>query len=313
MKYAIISDVHGNAPALRLALADAAANGAEGFLFAGDYCISAPWPNEVVEMIRSLPNAQVICGNDEGHLDDSTGEDGQYEVSRWCARTLTQDNRAWLDALPGELTMEDGDTAIRMAHSSEAFVGRTLHAHFRTSSLPYHYQEGQISRERLLTDFRALEDDAAFMAEIRRLPKGIYIFGHNHIQAHADFEGRVLVNPGSCGMPLDCGEFCAAYSLLSVGTGCISVEERRIPYDVEGLIAQVKQTGQYSAARVWSELIFSEWRTCREKVSVFLWDCAAYADRIGDASRPFSRDTWQAAFGEWTASAREKHPALFVR
>ena len=37
MKYAIISDVHGNAHALRLALEDARREGAQGFLFAGDY------------------------------------------------------------------------------------------------------------------------------------------------------------------------------------------------------------------------------------------------------------------------------------
>ena len=69
MKYAIISDVHGNAPALRLALDDARMQGAEGFLFAGDYCISAPWPNEVVEMIRSLPGAHVIRGNNDEQAD----------------------------------------------------------------------------------------------------------------------------------------------------------------------------------------------------------------------------------------------------
>ena len=100
MKFAIISDVHGNAPALRLALDDARKHGAEGFLFAGDYCISAPWPNEVVSIIRSLPGARIISGNDESHLHVPDGDDGQYEASRWCASTLSDDDKTWLDALP---------------------------------------------------------------------------------------------------------------------------------------------------------------------------------------------------------------------
>lgn len=36
MKYAIISDIHGNLPALLLVLADAAAQGAQQYLFVGD-------------------------------------------------------------------------------------------------------------------------------------------------------------------------------------------------------------------------------------------------------------------------------------
>ena len=78
MKFAVISDVHGNAPALRLALADAAARGVYSYLLAGDYCISAPWASEVVAILRDLPSARIIRGNDEAHLDIGPGDDGQF-------------------------------------------------------------------------------------------------------------------------------------------------------------------------------------------------------------------------------------------
>ena len=99
MKYAVISDIHGNAPALRLVLADAVAHQVDGYLLAGDYCISAPWASEVVSILRNLPNARIIRGNDEAHLDVAPGDDGQFEVSRWCMSTLTLEDKAWLDAL----------------------------------------------------------------------------------------------------------------------------------------------------------------------------------------------------------------------
>ena len=313
MKYAVISDVHGNAPALRLALADAAAHQVDGYLLAGDYCISAPWAHEVIALLRALPNAHIIRGNDESHLDVPPGDDGQFEVSRWCMSTLTQEDKAWLDALPETLTLSCEGHIIHMAHSSTAFVGKCLHEKFRTSVLPSFYPDGPASREALQADFRALWEKEAFRAHIAALDKGVYVFGHNHIQNFADFDGRILVNPGSVGMPLDCGApFCAPYSLLTIENGAVSVEERRIPYDVEALIAQVKSTGQYPAARVWSEIIFSEWRTCREKVYQFLHRCERYADRIGDPRRPFAKDTWEAAYAEWTAHAQEWYPELFV-
>ena len=313
MKYAVISDVHGNAPALRLALADAAAHQVDGYLLAGDYCISAPWAHEVIALLRELPNAHIIRGNDEAHLDVPPGDDGQFEVSRWCMSTLSAGDKAWLDALPDTLTIPCEGHLIRMAHSSQAFVGKSLHERFRTSVLPGFYPDGPATREALQADFRRLWEKEEFRAHIAALDKGVYVFGHNHIQNFADFDGRVLVNPGSCGMPLDCGEtFCAAYSLLTIEDGRVTVEERRIPYDVEALIAQVKTTGQYAAARVWTEIIFSEWRTLREKVYQFLHHCERYADRIGDPRRPFSKDTWQAAYAEWAAHAQAWYPELFV-
>ncbi len=313
MKYAIISDIHGNAPALQLALADAAAHGADGYLLAGDYCISAPWASEVVGIIRNLPNAHIIRGNDEAHLDVAPGDDGQFEVSRWCLSTLSPADKEWLDALPDELTIDCEGVRIRMAHSSQAFVGKSLHERFRTSVLPGLYPDGPIPRETLLSDFRRLWEKDSFREYIYALDAGVYVFGHNHIQAWGEFDGRILLNPGSCGLPLDGGEFGAAYTLMTIEGGRVSVEERRVPYDAEKLIALAKATGQYDAARVWTEIIFSEWRTVREKVYQFLHHCERYADSIGDARRPFAKDTWEAAYAEWEKHAREWYPELFCK
>jgi len=312
MKYAIFSDVHGNAPALRLALEDARQHGAEGFLFAGDYCISAPWANEVISLIRAIPGAQMVRGNDENHLDVPAGDDGQYEVARWCAGCITPDNRTWLDALPEELTLLCDGMTLHMTHSSEAFVGKTLHQRYRTSLLPTHFPDGKVSRETLLTDFRAFAQTGDFRKAIAALETGVYIFGHNHIQAWGDFDGRVLINPGSVGLPLDCGDFGACYTLLTIADGTVSVEERRIPYDAEALIAQVMATEQYQAARVWTEAIFSEWRTCREKVFYLLWHAEDYARRIGDERRPFAKDTWEAAYAEFAAGSPLDKPFLYI-
>ena len=312
MKYAIISDVHGNAHALRLALEDARREGAEGFLFAGDYCISLPWARETLALMQAIPHAYIISGNDESHLDVAPGDDGQFEASRWTAASLSPQEKAWLDALPETLTVTLEGVPVHMAHSSQAFVGKCLHARFRTSVLPGFYPDGPLPRETLLADFRSLWERADFREHIASLEKGVYIFGHNHIQAWGDFDGRILVNPGSVGMPLDCGDTSACYTLLNIEGGAVTVQERRVPYDVGCLVDKIRQTEQYSAARIWTEIIISQLETCREKVYQFLWSCERYADAIGDPRRPFARDTWQAAYDRWVANARQWHPELFA-
>ena len=129
---------------------------------------------------------------------------------------------------------------------------------------------------------------------INTLPEGIYIFGHTHIQWNMQVGKHLFINPGSCGLPLDCTEFGAPYTLLTVENGIASVEERRVKYDVYSLIEKAKATEQYEKVPIWSEVIFKEWMTGYEKLFFFLKYVEEFAQRIGDERRPFDHDTWQA-------------------
>ena len=300
MKYAIISDIHGNLPALQLVLADAAAQGAQQYLFVGDYCVSAPWPAEVTSLLMHMENAHFVCGNEESYLNIGDGDDGQFAVTRWCKNTLNAQQQNWLLALPAQLTLDCDGTPLHMAHSSEAFVGKTIHAHLRTRAVSQRWPARTISREEFsqYAQSSLLHDDA-FCQAAASLPEGIYIFGHTHTQFHIQLDNRLFINPGSCGLPLDCCDFGAPYTLLTIENGHTLVEERRLPYDVEALIVLAKASAQYAAAPEWSEVIFREWRTVREKIVDFLHFCDSYAHAVGDERRPFARDTWHAAFEAW--------------
>ena len=302
MKYAIISDIHGNLPALELVIQDAQAHGAQAWLFAGDYCTSAPWGRAVVERLQSLPNAKAVCGNEEAYLHLPKGEDGQFQVTYWSAAQLGAEHLAWLDALPGQLDWQCDGVSLHMTHSSEPFLSREESGPFRTSRLPLRYPDGPVTRDFFLNDLRStLARSISFQQRLSSLPKGVYIFGHTHSQWHAWFGDHLFINPGSCGLPLDCGDFGAVYTLLTVESGICTVEERRIPYDAEQLIAQVKQSSQYAATRVWSDVIFEEWRACRERMIYFLRHTEQYAQAVGDPRRPFMAETWQQAWADWMA------------
>jgi len=300
MKYAIISDVHGNYPALELVIEDAMKHGAQEFLFVGDYCISIPWPREVVETISEMNNVHIIRGNEEGYLNVPDGTDAQFAISRWCKRRLSEEQRKWLNGLPMQIDLQCESVDIHMAHSSEMFIGKSETREFSTSGVALRYADRYVTHEEFLGDIQQeLLENNELQKLLDILPVGVYIFGHTHIQWHMQVGKHLFINPGSCGLPLDCKEFGAPYTLLTVENGAASIEERRIKYDVHALIERVKSTEQYEKAPVWSEVIFKEWLTGREKISFFLQYVEDFARRIGDERRPFAHDTWQAAYEEW--------------
>ena len=87
MRYAVISDIHGNKPAMDAVLADAKQQGVKDFIFAGDYCLSGPFPDECISMLREIENKTIIRGNEERYLENLIGKDqskwtdGQMQIS----------------------------------------------------------------------------------------------------------------------------------------------------------------------------------------------------------------------------------------
>ena len=94
MKIAVLSDVHGNCPALRKVLEDAEKRGVDEFIIAGDYCLSGAWPDECIKTLMEIPNKVMIRGNEENYLENLIGKDqsawtdGQMQISYYCFRYI---------------------------------------------------------------------------------------------------------------------------------------------------------------------------------------------------------------------------------
>jgi len=62
---AALYDIHGNLSALEAVLEDARELDVDRWLFGGDYGAWSPWPQETVELLRTLPNTTWLRGNGE--------------------------------------------------------------------------------------------------------------------------------------------------------------------------------------------------------------------------------------------------------
>ncbi len=301
MKYAIISDIHGNYMALQKILDDAKANKAEVYIFVGDYCVGAPWVRDVVELLQNRQDAIIVKGNEEAYLNSPYGDDGQFEISRWCGKQLSAEQIEWLNQLPEQVEISDGDYNISITHKSEKFIGPIEFDKFHPTLLAEQYPNETISHEEMLEMINdTLDNNRDFLDAQEQIPKGIYIFGHSHVQWYKEIDGHIYINPGSCGLPQDCEKFGAPYTLLTVEGEYVSVEERRVRYHMNDLIEEVKKTSQYKEAYVWSEITFREWIHSRNYVDFFLGFAEEYANKIGDTRRPFAKKTWREAYDLWS-------------
>lgn len=117
MRYAVLSDVHGNLAALRAAIGMGRREGVDGWLCLGDVIGYGPQPNECVETIAEL-GAIGVAGNHEllalGELSGERSGVLCRDTTPWTRRTLRADALTYLARLPRLLDLGD----VVLAHGS---------------------------------------------------------------------------------------------------------------------------------------------------------------------------------------------------
>ena len=94
-RIAIISDIHGNLPALQAVLNDIRLRGIERIFCLGDLVGKGPHSDVVVDIVREQCE-QVICGN----WDEFIREKSKVEAIVWHQQILGSNRLAYLETLP---------------------------------------------------------------------------------------------------------------------------------------------------------------------------------------------------------------------
>jgi diadenosine tetraphosphatase ApaH/serine/threonine PP2A family protein phosphatase len=175
-RIAVLSDIHGNLPALEAVVADAETRGCTGFLNLGDILSGPLWPAETAAylMARYWPT---IAGNHERQVLRVAPE--RMNASDAFTRPLLSDAQLrWMAALPATLVLED----IFLCHGTP---DNDLE-HFLETIEPQGLR-------------RATESEIAERLGDRREP--LTLCGHSHVPGMRRLEdGRSVANPGSVGL-----------------------------------------------------------------------------------------------------------------
>jgi predicted phosphodiesterase len=184
VRLAVLSDIHGNLPALEAVLAEVAGEGVDRIVNLGDIASGPLWPAETVARLRAL-DLPTIRGNHERQVLGDRATMGASDA--YTADRLDAAARAWFAGLPATSRLADG--AVFACHGTPA----SDHDYLLETVTPDYGRHG------------ALGARAATGAELDErlgdLAAEVVLCGHSHMPRVAWSAGRLVVNPGSVGLP----------------------------------------------------------------------------------------------------------------
>ncbi|MGE5136356.1 MAG: metallophosphoesterase family protein [Gemmatimonadota bacterium] len=238
---AVLADIHGVLPALEAVLAEPDVASADRVVLAGDLA-AGPQPVATLDLLARLGDRALwIRGNADRELVEyARGErtDMPDEVSAWAAGQLRPDQLDLLAGLPLSATLP------------VAGLGEVLFCH----ATPRDDEEVALVDSRLA---RWAEVLSGLPAEVTTV-----VCGHTHMPFTRLAHGRLVVNPGSVGMPY--GRPGAHWALLGPGAAL-----RCTPFDLDDACAQVAAGSAFPGAAEWADYFIRARATDADALTAF--------------------------------------------
>lgn len=224
MKIAVISDIHSNITALESVLLDIEDQKVDCIYCTGDLVGYAPFPNEVIELIRQKQIPSVMGNYDDavGYMRFICGCDYKDEKSQalgeasilWTKENTLEQNKEFLRSLPEEIRFDINGTSVVLVHGSP---------------------------ERL-NEYLFEDTPGEHMSELlEKAQADVLICGHTHKPFHKIIGNKHVINAGSVGKPKH-GDPKAAYVIVEFNNE-VKVEIMMVQYDYQKLATAIEESG----------------------------------------------------------------------
>jgi putative phosphoesterase len=210
----LMSDIHGNAPALHAVARSLPEH--DAVFVAGDLCFDGPSPDIVVDFIREQSWTAVMGNTDRDLVKfGGTPEGKRQETLVWTGDVLGAGRLAWLATLPFSTRFSSDEGSILVVHANPVDMDTHLQPSMSEKALePY----------------------------LKGVDADVLAFGHLHIPYLRPVAGILLADVSSVGHPKD-RDRRAAYTVVRWDGDRRSVEQVRIPYDLDETLRLLRASG----------------------------------------------------------------------
>ena len=231
MRLAVVSDIHGNLPALEAVLADARRRGIDAVVNLGDSLSGPLLPRETAQFLMTQDWVQLAGNHERQILDEQVPRGASDEYAR---AQLGSAELAWIAGL---VPCRAFDAEVLLCHGTPA------------SDLVYLLETVAPAGLRVAS---ARELDERLGAV--RAP--VVLCGHSHVPRSArNARGQLVVNPGSVGVPgytartphphvVENGSPDARYALVERRDGAWRAALVAVPYDWAPMAELARQRGR---------------------------------------------------------------------
>ena len=240
---AVLADIHGVLPVLDAVLAEPEVRAADRIVVCGDHA-AGPQPTQVLDRFAALGNVVLVRGNADRDLVSLArgqfppGEE-PYPVDAWAAAQLTAAHVDLLAGLPHPVVLDvRGFGPVAFCHGTP-----------------------RDDNEVVLVDTRLerwAEAFAGLPGDVRTV-----VCGHTHMPFSRLVDRRLVVNPGSVGMPY--GRPGGHWALLRNG----DVSLRRVEVDTERVVAAVVDGSAYPGRADWAAQYLTGQVSDADAIAVF--------------------------------------------
>ena len=252
MKLAIISDIHGNVPALEAVLDDIQNWKPDQLIINGDVINRGPCSLAVLKMLDAYEGKKVyIKGNHEDFVIFSKNNllqphEFNYHLQCFAQWTAEQIGNDWLKKIANwrdayDLFIEQPDHSIHITHGSR--MGNRDGIHVRLS-------------EEELKNKKVHHSD-------------VFISSHTHLPMTKYLDQTLVMNSGSVGQPLD-GDERSAYARLYLKNNAMVGEITRVKYDKKQAEKDFIESGFMDHGGPVCQLIYLEHKHNKRCVGPFM-------------------------------------------
>jgi putative phosphoesterase len=260
MKLAVLTDIHGNLPALETVAAHLDSWGPDRVFVAGDIVNRGPRSPACLKFVLEKEREdgwEILKGNHEDYVISQSQPDAPqegpeaeaFQIARWTLGRLDGDVSVisnWPDKI--EFTGPDG-RLVRMAHASILGNREGIFPHMTLKTL----------RRRVGKPVPAL-----------------FCVGHTHYPLIRKVDGALVVNAGAVGLPFD-GDWRAGYAQITWGNGSWKAQIVRLEYDRDQVIQDCTTTGFLPDGGPVARLVLAELIFARSQIFSWMKD---YYDAI---------------------------------